>query len=143
MPRGASIDVELTDFLHANGLLVDGASFVARPFKKLETHSDAPHLFLAGKDKEAMRKRIFSRDKETCRKCGKRAPRDGAEGYRGEWHHVNSGIVGRCDCLANGEVRCGRYVGNCHTGEHPQVKWTRNQQAEKEFERIHEEGTKP
>jgi hypothetical protein len=109
MPRGAQKDEAVTKMLRDNGLLLEKRSFVSR---------DA-HLYLFGEDKVVQRQRVFNRDRGFCRKCGRLCAWEA-----GEWHHVQGGLVGRCDCLHNAEWRCGRFTSDCHTREHVQTRFS-------------------
>jgi len=105
MPRGFKRDAAATKARRFE----DRRSFVSRD----------GHDLLYGNDKAERRKEIFARDKGTCQCCGRVAPEHGFDGYRGEWHHTyKEKKVKRCDCMHGGEVRCGRFVSDCHTREH-------------------------
>jgi HNH endonuclease len=112
MPRGAKKDEPVSRLLFKNGILLDRRSFVS-------LNGAEPHLYLKGADMSRQRERLVLRDKGKCRKCKRFL---GAEA--GEAHHVISRGRGGSDDLENLEYRCGRYVGDCHTGEHVQVRWT-------------------
>ena len=110
MPRGTRRDLAVTKMLHENGLLLEKDSFASH---------DA-HLYLVGQDKSIQRARVFEKTKGICFKCGRFCSWE-----EGEWHHLKSGLVGRCDCLHNAAWACGRFVSNCHTSEHVQVQRVR------------------
>ena len=91
--------------------------------------STTGHLVLWGKDKSKMREMVHGRAQGKCQACGKEAPLEGEEGYRGEWHHIETAVGKRCDCLHNASWRCGRFVGDCHSKEHAKraPRWTPKQ----------------
>lgn len=130
MPRGAKRDVNVTNLLSRNGLLLDKDSF-------LGWRENMPHLYLKREDILAQRRRVWERDKSICRKCKRRV-----DWENGEMHHVLSKGKGGSDDLSNLEWRCGRFVSDCHTAEHVQVQWTkRKTEAHAEFDRINPKET--
>ena len=111
MPRGARNDVAVTALLFKNGLLLDKRSFVS-------LDANEPHLFLKGKDMSAQRMRVIARDKATCRNCGQSFMRTYGDTDSAEIHHVIPRGKGGSDDLGNLELRCGRFISECHTKEH-------------------------
>ena len=115
MPKGFKRDYAFTKTL----CFSDERSFI----------SLSGHEVLYGKDKTYKRSTICERAKGKCQVCGKDAPLEGEDGYRGEWHHIETAIGKRCDCLHNASWRCGRFVGDCHSKEHAKraPRWTPKQ----------------
>jgi hypothetical protein len=82
------------------------------------------HDKLFGEDKRLRRQEVFDREGGICQKCGRYAPLNGDEGYRGAAHHILHKIWNRCDCKENLEWVCGRFVGTCHTDQHVRPKFS-------------------
>lgn len=91
--------------------------------------TDHPCIYLKGReDKGAQREAIFRRDKFRCQACGRLLSLDGELAPVGEWHHKKGGLGRqRCDCIENAELRCPPWLGDCHSGEHVQVQWTKKE----------------
>lgn len=102
MPRGTKIDREATKGCH----FLDPRSFL----------SIDGHHYLKGDDIRERRTDVYERDKGICQKCG-----SFADWNRGHMHHLQGGLVGRCDDLTNLQWLC----PPCHHKEHVQVKFSK------------------
>ena len=120
MPRGFKKSPEETKLAR----FLDPRSFVSLP-KMLKHCPNTVHSLLYGKDKGKWREQVWKKANGRCEKCGAYAPFDGVDGYCGEAHHIGHKPAERCDCVANGSWRCGRFVRDCHSGCHPKPQWTR------------------
>lgn len=102
MPRGAKRDRSATK---GRGFR-DRCSFVS-----LDGHD-----YLRGEDMGLRRNNVFERDGGRCLTCG--AWYGEATGHV---HHLQSGLVGRCDCFHNLEWSCPK----CHRQKHVQTQWSK------------------
>ena len=122
MPRGARKDDAVTALLYKNGILQDRRSFVSLP----NLTNGSIHLYLEGADRSDMRKRVYIRDKGKCRlrispDCRYKVTLSFEEC---EMHHIQGGLVGRCDCKENLAIVC----DNCHRMKHVRPKFSKNLQ---------------
>lgn len=107
MPRGAKVDVPVTNRLRQAGFFKHGESFVGQN----------GHLYLKGEDKSRIRHAIFRYYGNVCIACGhmleEAAPKFNP--HCGAWHHKQ-----RCDCVECGELRCDETTGRkCHAHRTP------------------------
>jgi hypothetical protein len=110
-PLGSKRDLAETKKRQESGEFLDSRSYV----------SLKGHEYLAGKDTERRRREIYDRDQGFCQlKLEGCSVWAGWE--QGEWDHVISGLVGRCDCKGDGKGHGGRWVcRNCHRRRHGQL----------------------
>lgn len=112
MPRGFKRDRTETAKAYEEGRLTDRKkrSFIGRgPDGTL-------HELLAGEDKSRRRSAVMERAGGLCQGC------EPAHflGEDGEWHHIQSGLSGRCDCLHNARWVCADF----HRKRHVSVRWS-------------------
>ena len=131
MPRGFKRDQAATLLAEFK----NRRSFVSQP-KTIEGEGadPKPHLILHGQDKGQIRAEIFRRNREAnggvnrCWKCGREVFEQShypiTMDMQGQWHHLRNKPGQRCDCPENGVVSC----ETCHRPEHPQVRWTAQEQ---------------
>jgi 5-methylcytosine-specific restriction endonuclease McrA len=113
MPRFAKVDHQRTYEAYASGEFTDK--------KRKSFWAQDGTVRLSGTDWHRRKKECLERDKFTCRKCGKWR----GDGYMDKLdaHHVIERGKGGSDDLSNLESRCKRFISDCHTSEHPQVRW--------------------
>jgi hypothetical protein len=99
--RGAKKDIPFTKLLRANGLLLNRNSFVSLGLE--------PHLYLSGEDIVQMRARAWNKSRGKCAIC-----KHELNPFDWHMHHVQGGLVGRCDCLHNLQAT----HPLCHMKEH-------------------------
>lgn len=114
MPRGAKRDNFETKLRHFR----DPRSFC----------SINGHEYLYGKDVEPRRREVYERDHGICQMRAEDgdSPVDCdlfALWDDGEMHHIQGGLVGRCDCLHNVQWVC----KPCHRASHVRPKWSSQQ----------------
>lgn len=119
MPRGFKRNEYDTQLALGAGTLRDSRSFITLP------KDGIAHLILSGIDATNARTECHALAKGMCASCGRLAPLEGEEGYRGEAHHMLHKPWNRCWCQHNLSWRCGRFVSDCHTDEHPHPQWTK------------------
>ncbi len=99
MPRGAKKSEPLTQLMHDGGHYKDARSFMGWD------EFSVPHEFLYGVDKSNRREVILWRARHRCQYRDENGKQCQARENL-EWHHIKSGLSGRCDCPHNGVARC-------------------------------------
>lgn len=134
MPRGARKDKAATKCLRANGLFLDGHSFIGMP-----DINGGVHLYLKGDDVKMQRERVWAKSKRKCGLCKTEIVYPEGDFETGwEMDHIKGGLSERCDCLHNLQA----VHHKCHREKHVQTRFTpglnkMREEAKRDFERLY------
>lgn len=124
-------DVAVTKFLWKQGVFRSRHSYVST---RIHPGTEQQCRYLAGIDCESWRTQIIELSGGYCARCQKQFDKAVLEAD----HILHKTKMERCWCIRNGQALC----RTCHrgrNGKHPQIRWTRKQEAQEQFRKLYSE----